>query len=322
MSEEYQSLEQWIVRNRRTGLRCVVQTDASGVSAFPSRGEVGCRVLPQDETSAIRVARRLSRCKIPYAVVGAGTNLLVGDRGARCVCLDMRDVRAPMRNVGYGVFYVPAGVRLSALAAQARHAGLSGLEALSGIPGTVGGAVAMNAGAFGTEIGQRVVCVRAMRRTGNVVLRSGEQMQWGYRDSAIARTGEIVLGAYLRLETDDPARIGARMEVYRAKRAASQPAQPSLGSVFRRAEGRSAGWYIERAGLKGLALNGVAISTKHANFIVAQSDGACADDFVRLARLAAEQVDKHCAVTLQYEVKILTDFGIADPQGYCVCLTE
>ena len=253
MSEEYQSLEQWIVRNRRTGLRCVVQTDASGVSAFPSRGKVGCRVLPQDETSAIRIARRLSRCKIPYAVVGA---------------------------------------------------------------------VAMNAGAFGTEIGQRVVCVRAMRRTGNVVLRSGEQMQWGYRDSAIARTGEIVLGAYLRLETDDPDRIGARMEVYRAKRAASQPAQPSLGSVFRRAEGRSAGWYIERAGLKGLALNGVAISTKHANFIVAQSDGACADDFVRLARLAAEQVDKHCAVTLQYEVKILTDFGIADPQGYCVCLTE
>lgn len=283
------------------------------VSAFAG-GVVQEVWQPQDERQAAAVCRGLGARGIAYVAVGGGTDLLVPDRGVQGVCVSLCGLNA-VRRVDDVCWDCGAGVRLPRLARLWADSGCAGMQALSGIPGTLGGALAMNAGAFGAEIASLVQSVRVVDDQGNVAVLDGEEIDWGYRRGVPAKY--TVTGAVLRGLVGDRAQIVQDMQEYARRRRATQPALPSLGSVFRRSGGVSAGAYIERVGLKGYRLGDVCISDVHANFIVACGTRACADDYIRLARLAAERVDKHCGVALEYEIRILTDHGIVhDVRAY------
>lgn len=234
---------------------------------------------------------------VPSIVIGRGTNVLAGERIERRVVINRL---CDMRFCGETV-YAESGVTLARLSAEAAKRGLSGLEWAAGIPGSLGGGIVMNAGAFGGQMADIAAYVDVLRGGKRVRLSAGE-CGFRYRGSDIA-VGDFVLGAGLRLSAGERESIEAVMREYGVRRAESQPAGRSAGSVYKRAD-RPAGWYIERAGLKGERLGGAVVSEKHANFIINEG-GATARDVLGLMERIEERVRREFGVRLEREIRII-----------------
>lgn len=240
----------------------------------------------------------------PVLVVGNGSNLLAADGGIDVLVVHTGKLagveRAGERSVRAG-----AGLSLARLAAFAQREGLGGLEFAHGIPGSLGGAVCMNAGAYGGEMGQVTAAVTAWMPGQGVRTLTGEALGFGYRRSAFGDGRAVVLEAELALEPGDRAEIGARMEELGRRRREKQPLEfPSAGSTFKRPEGHFAGGLIDQCGLKGFRIGGAQVSEKHAGFVINAGGATCADVLALIGHIQ-KTVRERTGVELETEVKIL-----------------
>ena len=257
---------------------------------------------PEDAETLCALRRRLRALGAPVTVIGNGTNLLVHDEGVRGVVIRLGERFAGIEDAEDGLF-AAAGVTLARLATAAKERGLAGLEFAHGIPGSLGGAVMMNAGAYGGEMKDVVVSVRYLDADGAV--RETEEPGFSYRRSRFTDSGDVILGARVRLTPDDPAAIHERMMALWARRSASQPLdRPSAGSTFKRPAAGYAAAMIEAAGLKGLAVGGAQVSEKHAGFVINTGNATFADVMALMA-LIRERVHADSGVWLEPEVKII-----------------
>ncbi len=236
--------------------------------------------------------------------LGLGSNLLVRDAGFRGTVIATQGRLEALELKGEGLIRAEAGVACAKVARFAAREGLCGAEFLAGIPGTMGGALAMNAGAFGGETWEQVVKVETVDRHGEVRERMPDEFEIGYR-SVKGQEGEWFLATWIRLSAGDVTAAQERIRQLLAKRSATQPVGlPSCGSVFRNPEGDHAARLIEAAGLKGTRIGGACVSEKHANFIINEG-GASAQDIEQLIRKVQNEVEAVHGVRLQTEVKIV-----------------
>lgn len=241
---------------------------------------------------------------VSCTIVGHGSNLLVRDGGIDGVVLALGAGWDAIEVEGT-CLHAQAGARLSQVAIAAQQAGLSGMEPISGIPGTVGGAVCMNAGSYGTEIAQLVRQVQALDADGQPRTLSRDEMAFGYRSSVLQQQGLLATRVTLSLAPGDPAAIAESMRSYAARRREKQPlSYPSAGSFFKRPPGQFAGSLIEAAGLKGLTVGGAQVSALHAGFLI-NTGGATAQDFLDLMADVQARVLEHSGIMLEPEVRIL-----------------
>ena len=266
---------------------------AAEAMAFPKNSEELARLL--------KVSRLLDRTP---AILGAGTNVLAPDEGVGGLVICLKDCLDGMERLDETHIRVMAGVTMTRAAMFAARQGLSGLEFAHGIPGTVGGGVYMNAGAYGGDIGSVLTRAEVMDPEGNVLTFSREDMGFSYRHSRLEDTPGIVLAAVFCLKPLDSGDILNRMKELMAKRSASQPLDlPSAGSAFKRPVGGYAAALIDEAGLKGYQVGGAAISRKHAGFAV-NLGGATAGDVKELLRQVSDRVYERTGIRLEPEVRI------------------
>ncbi len=240
---------------------------------------------------------------MPVTVIGRGSNLLVLDGGIRGLVIRVEKNMRGIRREGNRLT-AQAGAMLGSVAATAAEAGLTGLEFASGLPGTVGGGLTMNAGAYGGELADVTVRVNGIRPDGTPVTLSREEMQFGYRTSAVKTLDMIVTEAEFELQPGGPAEIRARMSELNARRAEKQPLDvPSAGSTFKRPEGFYASALIDQCGLKGYSVGNAQVSMKHAGFLV--NTGNSSKDFLELVHLVQRIVQERAGVLLEPEIKII-----------------
>lgn len=255
--------------------------------------------------AAVNVCREEN---IPYLFIGNGSNLVVGDKGFRGVVLRLDGRKAQPMLLEDGRIYAPAGISLQRLCLFARDHSLTGLEFAYGIPGTVGGAVYMNAGAYDGEMAGVVESADCVTPDGILATLSAEELQMTYRHTALMEGDYIVTGATLRLQAGDKEAIWTRMKELMARRHEKQPLEyPSAGSFFKRPEGYFAGKLIQDAGLKGFTIGGAQISEKHAGFVINRG-GATAADLVALRNRVQEKVYAEFGVHLETEVRFVGEF--------------
>jgi UDP-N-acetylmuramate dehydrogenase len=267
-------------------------------------GVIDWLLIPETEEQAAAVVGALEDAGIAWRVLGAGSNVLADDREHRYVVVSMREVKGEARFDGERVS-VSAGFSLPRLCVEAARQGLSGIEGLGGIPGTVGGALWMNAGAYGHEIGEVVESVR-VARGGQVVVVRGSDVKWDYRHTSF-KEGELLLGCTLRLKPADPEKIAARMEEAKRLRFATQPhGARSAGCFFKNPPGSgfSTGKMIDEMGMKGERRGGALVSPVHANFIVTEGKNARASDALALAEEIRERFRREHGIELEYEVEL------------------
>lgn len=259
-------------------------------------------IEPRDEEALKLLISRAKRCKIPVLVLGAGSNILAGDNWINRAVVKLS---APFfKKVAFKGDTAEAGggLALAGLISQAKNRGLGGGEFLSGIPGTVGGALAMNAGAWGRDIGSLVRKVRVMDYSGRVKELDKGSLGFGYRKSRLKNY--IILGATLKFVKREKQKIQNDLSRFRRQRELSQDIFfPSAGCIFKNPPDGPAGKMIESAGLKGRSIGGACISDRHANFILNRNNASAAD-FLQLMRLAKKEVKKKFGITLQPEIKI------------------
>lgn len=252
----------------------------------------------------------LSLCvqeNMPYYILGNGSNLLVSDKGYRGLILqifkEMNQIEVRSATVK-----AQAGALLSKIGAAAYEAGLTGFEFASGIPGAAGGAVVMNAGAYGGEMKDILESVTVITPEGELLTLSNEELELGYRTSIVARKGYIVVEAIFRLQNGDKKEIRARMDELKQQRTSKQPLEyPSAGSTFKRPEGYFAGKLIQDAGLRGFQVGGAQVSEKHCGFVINKHE-ATAADIAELIRQVSDKVKAQFGVELEPEVKRLGEF--------------
>ena len=260
---------------------------------------------PASEGELLFAVREAKRAGAPFRIIGNGSNLLVLDGGLPGLTIRLGEAFSKI-SVDGNQIRAQAGALLSRVAAAARDASLTGLEFASGIPGSAGGGMAMNAGAYGGQLSDVFEGCRALDpETGIISALGPAEMALGYRESAALSRGLIVTEAAFRLTAGDRIAIQAKMDDLSARRRDKQPLNlPSAGSTFKRPEGYFAGALIEQAGLKGLRVGGACVSEKHAGFVV-NDRGATAKDVLDLIRLVQARVLEHSGVRLETEVRIL-----------------
>ena len=260
---------------------------------------------PASEGELLFAVREAKRAGAPFRIIGNGSNLLVLDGGLPGLTIRLGEAFSKI-SVDGNQIRAQAGALLSRVAAAARDASLTGLEFASGIPGSAGGGMAMNAGAYGGQLSDVFECCRALDpETGIISALGPAEMALGYRESAALSRGLIVTEAAFRLTAGDRTAIQAKMDDLSARRREKQPLNlPSAGSTFKRPEGYFAGALIEQAGLKGLRVGGACVSEKHAGFVV-NDRNATARDVLDLIRLVQARVLEHSGVRLETEVRIL-----------------
>ena len=256
------------------------------------------------------VADSIRICKetqTPCAVIGNGSNLLVSDTGYRGVIIQIgRNLNQV--SVNGEEIRAQAGAMLSVIAKTALSESLTGFEFASGIPGTLGGAAVMNAGAYGGEMKDVLTEVTVLTREGEIRTIPAEKLEMGYRTSLAAKNGWIILEAVLKFQKGDAEAIRGRMEELKMQRVTKQPLElPSAGSVFKRPEGYFAGKLIMDAGLRGFTVGGAQISEKHCGFVV-NKGGATAEDVRNLICAVQKKVQEDAGVKLEPEVKFLGEF--------------
>jgi UDP-N-acetylmuramate dehydrogenase len=243
---------------------------------------------------------------IPYLVIGKGSNLLVKDEGIEGVVIILGGKLAAVAGLGVkdNILSAGGGLSIAKLLSYCVTEGLAGLEFLAGIPGTVGGAVFMNAGAFGKEIGSTVHEIHVVTGKGEDVVMAGSRLNFSYRKSSLPK-GTVIHEVNFKLNKDHKDDVNGRVADYLQKRKKSQPLDlPSGGSVFRNPPDEYAGRLIEEAGLKGTRVGGAMISPKHANFIV-NTGGAKAEDIIALMNLARDKVREETGINLETEIKVV-----------------
>lgn len=246
----------------------------------------------------------LHRYEIPVMVIGNGSNLLVRDKGIRGAVIQIYSRMAEIMIEG-DTIRAKGGALLSTVAARAAERGLTGLEFASGIPGSIGGAVVMNAGAYGGEMKDVLTSVTVLTPALEVKTIPAAELDLGYRHSNIPERGYIVLGATLQLKEGNATEIRSRMAELAEQRRAKQPLQyPSAGSTFKRPEGYFAGKLVQDAGLKGKTIGGAQVSEKHSGFLI-NIGGATAQDILDLIAFCQKEVKEKFGVTLETEVKIV-----------------
>lgn len=260
---------------------------------------------PASEGELLFAVREAKRAGAPFRIIGNGSNLLVLDGGLPGLTIRLGEAFSKI-SVDGNQIRAQAGALLSRVAAAARDASLTGLEFASGIPGSAGGGMTMNAGAYGGQLSDVFEGCRALDpETGIISALGPAEMALGYRESAALSRGLIVTEAAFRLTAGDRSAIQAKMDDLSARRREKQPLNlPSAGSTFKRPEGHFAGALIEQAGLKGLRVGGACVSEKHAGFVV-NDRNATARDVLDLIRLVQARVLEHSGVRLETEVRIL-----------------
>lgn len=286
-----------------------LQEPMAGCTTFRVGGPADCLLEISDKEELRKLCRYLDLVSIPFFVIGNGSNLLVSDEGYRGVILrvgpGMREVR-----VEGNLVIAQAGATMAQVARIAMEHGLTGLEFASGIPGTVGGGVVMNAGAYGGEMCQVVKNVEVIGRSGEFWKLDNGTMEFGYRKSSIRGKDYIVTEVEFELTPGDSAQIKATMEELAAKRREKQPLEyPSAGSTFKRPEGNFAGKLIMYAGLRGYRVGGAQVSEKHCGFVVNIAPGeTTAADVMQVIRHCRERVKESFDVDLEPEVIFLGEF--------------
>ncbi|MBR5475029.1 MAG: UDP-N-acetylmuramate dehydrogenase [Lachnospiraceae bacterium] len=286
--------------------RVLVQEPMKRHTTFRAGGPADYFVEPATEEELKKVMDLLREEQMPYYILGNGSNLLVSDQGYRGVIVSMlalKDCR-----VDGNLVYAGAGIKMSVLAREILAAGLTGFEFGAGIPGTLGGAVVMNAGAYGGEMVQILKSVRVMTMEGEVLDLPAAELKLSYRYSLVPEMGYIVLGAEMELVPGEQSEIHAKMDELAQKRRDKQPLEfPSAGSTFKRPEGYFAGKLIQDSGLAGYRVGGACVSPKHCGFVVNDQDGT-ASDIYQLCKEVEACVWERFGVKLTMEVKILGDF--------------
>lgn len=273
-------------------------------TSFRIGGPAEVMAFPKTREELAEVLKVSALLDCNAAILGAGTNVLAPDAGISGLVICLKDCLDGMEQLDETSIRVMAGVTMSRAALFAANLGLAGLEFAHGIPGSVGGGVYMNAGAYGGEICQVCTRVEVMDRKGNIRILSREEMEFSYRHSVLEESGEIVISADFRLTRDEPEAIKARMKELIGKRSASQPLDlPSAGSAFKRPVGGYAAALIDQSGLKGFQVGGAAISSKHAGFAVNVGE-ATADDVKNLLQQVSDKVFADTGIRLEPEVRI------------------
>ncbi|MGL5695090.1 MAG: UDP-N-acetylmuramate dehydrogenase [Peptostreptococcaceae bacterium] len=272
--------------------------------SFKVGGPADILVKPSTEEELAGVLKLIKEENIPYLIIGNGSNLLVKDGGLRGIVIEISDNFNDFEIEG-SLVKVQSGALLSIVGKAIMRAELKGFEFASGIPGTLGGALAMNAGAYGGEMKQIVKSVRLMDMDGNIHEFSNEDMQFEYRKSILSRESYIVISAVIELENGNYDEIKATMADFTQRRVTKQPLSlPSAGSTFKRPPGHFAGKLIEDSGLRGLTLRGAQVSEKHCGFVV-NLGNATAKDILDLMYVVKSTVNAKFGVMLEEEVKIL-----------------
>lgn len=273
-------------------------------TSFRIGGPARRMAFPESREQLVILLGLAEECGVQPFLLGRGTNLLVSDRGLDTLVIKTAERMTGIRRLDDVTLEADAGVLLSRLAVYAQQAGLTGLEFAHGIPGTLGGGVVMNAGAYGGELKDVVTEVTALYPDGVKVLTPAE-LDFSYRHSVFSAGEGIVLGAKVKLESGDPDAIKAKMDDLMARRKASQPLElPSAGSTFKRPTGYYAGSLIEGCGLKGCRVGGAEVSSKHAGFLVNVGGATCADVLALIEKVQKTVYDAH-GVMLEPEVKII-----------------
>ena len=273
-------------------------------TSFRIGGAAEAMAFPKSEEELAQLLKVSKELDIHCAILGAGTNVLAPDAGVPGLVVCLKDCLNGMELVGEGRLRVMAGVTMSRAAVFAANHDLSGLEFAHGIPGTVGGGVYMNAGAYGGEISRICIQVSVMDKAGQLHVRTQEKMDFCYRHSRLEETGEIVTSAVFQLTDAPQEQVKQHMKELQSRRIASQPLDyPSAGSAFKRPAGGYAAALIDQAGLKGFRVGNAAISEKHAGFAI-NLGGATAQDVKELLRQTSDKVYENSGIRLEPEIRI------------------
>src|SRR5215207_5021223 len=289
---------------RRLGVRAERGRRFAQLTSLRVGGSIDWVIGPDTEERAAAIVFELEKAGIGWRPLGSGSNVLADDSDHHYVVLNLSNMKGEV-HIDSDLVSVSAGYSLPRLCIDVARSGLSGIEGLGGIPGTVGGALWMNAGAFGHEIGTVTETVR-VARDGKVVEIPGNSIQWNYRHTSFAE-GELLLGATLRIQKDDPELNKARMDDVKSKRLATQPhGARSAGCFFKNppASAIGTGKIIDEMGMKGQRRGSAIVSPVHANFIVTEGENARAEDALALAEEIRERVKREQGIELEYEVEL------------------
>ncbi len=288
----------------RLGVRAERGRRFAELTSLRVGGAVDWVLSPRNEEQAAALVYELAQRGVAWRPLGSGSNVLADDGAHHYVIVSLKELKTDPAFAGERVS-VSAGYSLPRLCIDSARRSLSGIEGLNGIPGTVGGALWMNAGAYGQEIGTVVETVR-VARGGRVVEIPGTEVSWNYRHTSF-QDGELLLGAALLLRVGEPEEINARMEAAKSQRMATQPhGTRSAGCFFKNAPVSpiGTGKMIDDLGMKGTRRGGAVVSPKHANFIVTEGDDARAEDALALAEEIRERVKQEHGIELEYEVEL------------------
>lgn len=276
-------------------------------TTFRIGGNADIFVRPESKEQIAEILRLCREQDVPYFILGNGSNLLVGDRGFRGVVINIMDNMNDIKVDG-GIIKAQAGAMLIKVSRAARDNSLTGLEFASGIPGTIGGAIYMNAGAYGGEMKDVVTQVTAMDAEGEIYTFGTDELEFSYRHSVIQQRDLIVLDVTMKLAAGDQKIIDDRMSELAVARRTKQPLEyPSAGSTFKRPEGYFAGKLIMDAGLRGYRVGDAQVSEKHCGFVVNRGN-ATADDVIKLIDDVKAKVSEEYDVVLEPEVRMIGEF--------------
>ena len=273
-------------------------------TSFRTGGNADVFVQADSAENIVKALNVLKDESIPFFIMGNGSNLLVSDRGIEGVVIEIGSSMNKIKVDGNRI-YAEAGTLLSALATAAADNSLTGLEFASGIPGSVGGAVFMNAGAYDGEIKKVIVSADIIDKNGNILTLEKDKLDLSYRHSAVENMGAVVTGAVFELKKGNQVEIREKMADFAQRRRDKQPLNyPSAGSTFKRPEGYFAGKLIEDSGLKGKQIGGAQVSEKHAGFVI-NRENATTDDILALIDCCIKTVYNKFKVEMQPEVRII-----------------
>lgn len=273
-------------------------------TTFRVGGDAECMIETETEEQLSKVCRYLRMIEAPFAVLGNGSNTLVRDEGYNGIILHLGSKYSDISVEGSRIV-AQAGAMLSQVARAAYENGLTGMEFASGIPGTVGGAVVMNAGAYGGEMSKIVTEVTVISKDGEILSLDNDTMEFGYRYSTIRNRPFIVSKVYFELEPGDKDEIKAKMDELAVKRREKQPLEyPSAGSTFKRPEGYFAGELIMKSGMRGYQIGGARVSDKHCGFVI-NTGNATASDILDVIAEVQERVKERFGVELEPEIVVL-----------------
>ena len=287
--------------------KVLVNEPMASHTTFRIGGPADYFVMPETVEEVAAVLKLCKEEAAPYFILGNGSNLLVGDKGFRGVVIQLYKNFDGLQIEGTTVT-AKSGAMLIRVAKESGKAGLTGLEFASGIPGTIGGAMVMNAGAYGGEMKDVVSAVTVLTKDGEIKTLTGDEMNFRYRGSVVEDEGYIVLEAVMELKEGNLEEIQARIEELSIQRKTKQPIEyPSAGSTFKRPEGYFAGKLIQDSGLRGYKVGGAQVSEKHCGFVI-NAGGAAAADVMQLMQDVSDKVNAQFGVTLEPEVKRIGEF--------------